>query len=189
MNKTIMLRGAYNIARLGGDAVRSRAPAGVPEPDRVGQERALGAALLGHSDPLDAWDLRGEVRRKLGGYRSQDRARRGEEAARDEAPDEDGTIQRLLGCRLSCYYCGCTMKVLYAKARDPAQWTLDRIDNARPHTVANTVLACMACNLRRRRQSAEAFKDVKQMRIVRAGIAEDPEAPSVDPMHAKSDME
>ena len=166
-NKTIRVTGAYNISKLGGTATRARAPRGAPDPDGSGQERALGAALLGHESEFAEWDVLGEIRRKLAGYRAQD-VSRGRPVAQDaEAPTVDQTVSRLLGCRCRCFYCQRPVKVLYSQARAPDQWTLDRIDNALSHTVANTVVACMACNLRRRRQSAEAFKAVRQMKIVR----------------------
>ena len=186
-SKTITVTGAYNIAKLGGKASRKRAPDGEKEPDFVGQKKALGAALLGHTGAFESWDVRGEIRRKLNGYRSQDASRGRTPAAGREARDDDGTIERLLACGLSCYYCRQRMKALYSKARDPLQWTLDRIDNTLAHTIDNTVIACMGCNLKRRRQSAEAFRDVKQMRVIRAERAEGHGSPSVSPMHVRDD--
>ncbi len=188
-SKTVTVTGAYNICKLGGDASRARAPDGCHEPREAGQERALGAALLRHVSEFDVWDVRGEIRRKLNGYRSQDVARGRAPAAGKEAPDEDGTIERLLGERLGCHYCRQRVKVLYRRARDPAQWTLDRLDNSLAHTVANTVIACMSCNLKRRRQSAEAYRTTKQMRVVRVESAEPPPSPCVDPMHVRRALE
>lgn len=186
-SKTITVTGAYNISKLGGKASRKRAPEGENEPDFAGQKKALGAALLGHTGTFESWDIRGEIKRKLSGYRSQDVARDRIPASVKESPDEDGTIERLLACDLACYYCRQRMKVLYSKSRDPLQWTLDRIDNALSHTIDNTVVACMACNLKRRRQSADAFRDVKQMRIVRVERAESPVRTCVSPMHVSND--
>lgn len=187
-DKTIRLTGAYNITKLGGTASRARAPPGVEDPDSSGQDRALGAALLGHECAHSEWDLRGEIRRKLASYRAQDVARGRAVAEGNQEPDVDGTITRLLGCGRRCYYCDKPTKVLYGKARAPNQWTLDRLDNTVGHTIKNTVIACMACNLRRRRQSAEAFKAVKQMRIVRTG-AEQVSPACVDKVHGDHAMD
>ncbi len=188
VDKTVTVTGSYNITKLGGSAVRARAPKDEREPNQAGQKRALGAALLGHTSTFEKWDVRGEIRRKLSGYRAQDVARRRTPASGDEAPDEEGTIEKLLASDLECYYCGRHMKVLYSKARDPLQWTLDRVDNTLSHTVRNTVVACMGCNLQRRRRSAEAFRDVKQMRIVRVDHADPVTTPSPRPMHANKTL-
>lgn len=187
-SRTIRVTGAYNISKLGGRATRSRAPPDEPDPDRSGQERALGAALLGHDSEFSHWNVRGEIRRKLSSYRAQDAARGRTIARGPDAPTVDQTVSSLLSCRLLCFYCQRPVKVMYSQARAPEQWTLDRIDNSLSHTVANTVIACMACNLRRRSQSAEAFKAVKQMRIVRTNgtdaHADTASGPCVSPMHA-----
>ena len=181
-DKTIRVTGAYNITKLGGSATRARAPPGAEDPDSAGQDRALGAALLGHESEFSRWNVRGEIRRKLAGYRAQDVARGRAPAAGDAAPGVEGTLARLLGSGRRCYYCEQPTKVLYGRARAPEQWTLDRLDNSVSHTVENTVVSCMACNLRRRRQSAEAFRAVRQMKIVRTG-AEQSSIACVPRMH------
>ena len=170
MKKTIELKGAYNKGQLGGDGRRARVKDAGEEPDANGQIAAVGAALLGHSNPYEKWDVRGEIKRKLQGYAAQDRARRGGDAS--DSIDVDATLTKLLSCKLKCYYCENPMKVLYSKARDSMQWTLDRLDNDAMHTPENTVMACMKCNLQRRRRRADAFRDTKQMKIVRKGLAE-----------------
>ena len=39
----------------------------------------------------------------------------------------------------------------------PRQWTLDRKDNTLGHSVENTVVSCLGCNLRRRSRDHESF--------------------------------
>ena len=48
------------------------------------------------------------------------------------------------------------------------QWTLDRIDNDQGHTYDNVVIACLECNLQRRRTNSDKFLFTKQMKIVRS---------------------
>ncbi len=50
------------------------------------------------------------------------------------------------------------------------QWTLDRINNDIGHNNGNLVVACLECNLKRRRTNKDAFMFTKNMVIVREGI-------------------
>ena len=56
---------------------------------------------------------------------------------------------------------------MYAAPRDPKQWTLDRIDNRLGHSCANTVVACLACNLQRGDRDQEQFKFGKSLKVKR----------------------
>jgi hypothetical protein len=67
-------------------------------------------------------------------------------------------LEKLEGSRLTCHYCGKEVKIVYHKVRDPKQWSLDRIDNDKCHSGENTVIACLYCNLKRRRMRSEVFK-------------------------------
>ena len=58
--------------------------------------------------------------------------------------------------------------LLYNDVREPNQWTLDRIDNSKPHNTDNVVIACLKCNLERRRRSDTKFLMSKQMRIIKS---------------------
>ena len=66
---------------------------------------------------------------------------------------------KLRDADMRCIYCGTSVSLLYTNRHDSTQWTLDRIDNTQPHTCANCVIACLACNLKRRTQRARAFLD------------------------------
>ena len=63
----------------------------------------------------------------------------------------------------------CVQKVflLYEVVRESNQWTLDRINNDIGHNSDNCVLACLKCNLKRRRTGADAFLFTKQLNIVK----------------------
>jgi hypothetical protein len=69
--------------------------------------------------------------------------------------------------QLSCYYCNEKVSLLYEIVRENKQWTLDRINNDIGHNSGNCVLACLSCNLKRRRIGADAFLFTKQLNIVK----------------------
>jgi hypothetical protein len=50
------------------------------------------------------------------------------------------------------------------------QWTLDRIDNDIGHNKKNLVIACLECNLKRKRTNKDKFMFTKNMKITREGI-------------------
>jgi hypothetical protein len=74
-------------------------------------------------------------------------------------------IEKLVSSKLKCYYCKEKIKILYKQVRDEHQWTLDRIDNNNGHTRDNTIIACLKCNLQRRRTNKNAFLFTKQLKI------------------------
>ena len=79
-------------------------------------------------------------------------------------------------CELKCYYCLSEMNVLYDISRESKQWTVDRIDNDLGHNLTNFYLACLECNLTRRRRSDDKFLFTKQMKLVKLpGETEDKE--------------
>jgi hypothetical protein len=49
--------------------------------------------------------------------------------------------------------------------RENKQWTLDRIDNNLGHNEDNVVIACLECNLKRRRTNQSKFLFTKQLKI------------------------
>ena len=59
------------------------------------------------------------------------------------------------------------MCILYEVSRELKQWTLDRIDNDKGHNNDNYHLACLDCNLKRRRQTDVKFLFTKQLKIVK----------------------
>ena len=103
MKKTVVVTGAYNVGKLGGDGVRKDARDAPDEPPFEGQLAAVGAALLGHASPHAGWDAGKAVLRKIQGYRAQDREKRGGLPPGDLTLD--GVLGSLLACKLACYYC------------------------------------------------------------------------------------
>jgi hypothetical protein len=79
-------------------------------------------------------------------------------------------IELLIDCELKCHYCACEIFLLYTFVRETKQWTLDRINNDIGHNKANLVVACLECNLKRRRTNKDAFMFTKNLKIIREGI-------------------
>jgi len=77
------------------------------------------------------------------------------------------TIVKLQESNLLCYYCKKEMLILYEIVRESLQWTLDRIDNSLGHNKDNVLISCLHCNLKRRKQSKDAFLFTKQLQIVK----------------------
>lgn len=97
-----------------------------------------------------------QIQQKLAGYVRQDE-RKGR-AAPEPPLTVAATLALLEAAAFRCTYCARDMPRVWSRPRDPAQWTLDRVDNARPHQIDNIVPSCMECNLRRRAQSHWAFR-------------------------------
>lgn len=104
------------------------------------------------------------ISKKLRGYRQQDR-----KYAIFSAPHfvTAAAVEKLLEGR-KCRYCAEGLLLEYP-ARHPKQWTLDRVDNSLGHNAGNVVACCLACNLKRRNQSAGKFLFTKQLRLVKLG--------------------
>lgn len=96
-----------------------------------------------------------EINKKISGYKQQDK-KKGihEEHAFIDLVD---VIEKLRECELRCHYCSKEMLVLYDMTRESRQWTVDRIDNDKGHNMGNYHLACLECNLKRRRTDDEKF--------------------------------
>ena len=68
---------------------------------------------------------------------------------------------------LKCRYCKKEINVLYDISREMTQWSVDRINNDLGHNIDNYHLACLECNLKRRRRSDENFLFTKQLHIIK----------------------
>lgn len=106
-----------------------------------------------------------EINRKISGYKQQDKLKK----LLDETNflTFDSIINKMIECQLKCKYCTNEMNVLYDISRETKQWSVDRIDNDLGHNINNFHLACLDCNLKRRRRSDEKFLFTKQLKIVK----------------------
>lgn len=76
-------------------------------------------------------------------------------------------IDKILDCELKCRYCNSEMFVLYDISREIKQWSVDRVNNDLGHNHDNFHLACLECNLKRRRRTDEKFLFTKQLSIIK----------------------
>ena len=81
----------------------------------------------------------------------------------------DETLDLLSSSGLRCHYCADEVYILYEKVRENKQWSLDRINNDIGHNSGNLVIACLECNLKRRRTNKDSFMFTKNMVICREG--------------------
>lgn len=109
-----------------------------------------------------------QITTKIQGYHAQD-VKKGL-LNTEEFVDIDTVMDYLKKCELNCFYCLNPTKVLYKHVREPCQWTLERIDNDFGHNKNNVVIACLSCNLKRRRMYHERFIFTKQLNIVKKDI-------------------
>ena len=82
----------------------------------------------------------------------------------------DQIIDLLNSSNMKCHYCACETYLLYEFVREMKQWSLDRINNDIGHNKGNLVIACLECNLKRRRTNKDAFFMTKNLTISREGL-------------------
>lgn len=82
----------------------------------------------------------------------------------------ESVLELLKECDLKCHYCSKEVYILYEIVREMSQWSLDRINNDIGHNQGNLLVACLECNLKRRRKNKDAFFFTKNLVITREGI-------------------
>ena len=105
----------------------------------------------------------GHIKKKLSSYKQQDILKK--KFNPDTFVSYEDTIGLIIQSKLQCHYCSCNIYVLYNYVREPKQWSLDRINNDIGHNTGNLVIACLECNLKRRRTNKDAFMFTKNMKI------------------------
>lgn len=105
-----------------------------------------------------------QINQKIAGYKNQDIIKTILDA--DNFIVFTDIVTRMNKCQLKCYYCKQEMVVLYDVSREMKQWSVDRIDNNKGHNKDNFHLACLECNLQRRKQSDDKFLFTKQLNII-----------------------
>lgn len=104
-----------------------------------------------------------ELHNKLNGYKSQD-VKKNKYSEELFIPLVD-VLSLFIECENKCFYCSALIHILYENAREPKQWTLERVDNEMGHNKGNVMIACLECNLRRGTMYHERFSFTKQLRI------------------------
>ncbi len=106
-----------------------------------------------------------QLKAKLYGYRNQDTIKK--IYSEENFITMKRTLQLLIECKCSCFYCNTNTKVLYEYVREPTQWSLERIDNSIGHNNDNVAIACLNCNLRRRTMNQERYVFTKQLILLK----------------------
>jgi len=106
-----------------------------------------------------------QINKKIYGYKQQDTIKK----MYDETSflTIKNVIKKLTECELKCYYCSNEILVIYDISREMKQWSIDRIDNDKGHNDDNFYIACLDCNLKRRRRSDDKFLFTKQLNIIK----------------------
>jgi hypothetical protein len=109
-----------------------------------------------------------EINKKISGYKQQDKIKK----FFDESKflTFDSVVSKMIECELKCRYCLKEINVLYDISREMTQWSVDRVDNNLGHNIGNFHLACLDCNLKRRRRTDDQFLFTKQLNIIKQDI-------------------
>ena len=106
-----------------------------------------------------------EINKKISSYKQQDINKK--MLDNEQFIDFNCVIYKMIECELKCRYCKCEMSILYDITREMKQWSVDRVDNDKGHNKDNFHLACLDCNLKRRRKTDEKFLFTKQLNIIK----------------------
>jgi hypothetical protein len=105
------------------------------------------------------------IKMKISSYKSQDMLKK--KYNEIEFITFNDVVELLIKCNLTCCYCSKNVYILYENVREINQWTLDRINNDIGHDKNNLLIACLDCNLKRRRINKDAFMFTKNMIITK----------------------
>jgi len=109
-----------------------------------------------------------QINKKITGYKQQDILKK--KLDNNKFITFEAVIEKMVECELKCRYCKECMNVLYDISREMKQWSVDRINNDLGHNIDNFHLACLDCNLKRRRRTDEKFLFTKQLNIVKQNV-------------------
>jgi hypothetical protein len=112
--------------------------------------------------------FKSHIKNKISSYKQQDILKK----KLDETffVNFEQVLELLKACELKCHYCSQEIFILYEIVRELKQWSLDRINNNIGHNNGNLVVACLECNLKRRRTNKDAFMFTKNLIITREGL-------------------
>ena len=110
-------------------------------------------------------DLRRRIDEKIASYLSQDKRRR--PALPAVSIPRDKLIAKLIDSNMTCYYCKCNLSYGGLNRYDKNQWSLDRIDNSKNHQLANCIIACLGCNLRRGRKAMDIHSQWREVKVIK----------------------
>jgi hypothetical protein len=118
-----------------------------------------------NANPKHIAMITSHIKHKISSYKQQD-ILKGKFLAKDFVSFKE-VIDLLNESNMKCHYCACETYLLYEVVRENKQWSLDRINNDIGHNRNNLLIACLECNLKRRRTNKDAFMFTKNLKIVR----------------------
>lgn len=65
-----------------------------------------------------------------------------------------------------CLYCANDLELCEFKAHERLQFTVDRIDNSKPHLISNCVICCAYCNIKRRNMDFLLFMELSEKKLI-----------------------
>jgi len=122
-------------------------------------------SILSNLDTQTNNDFNRELKKKYNAYKNQDKLKHKFDDEKHITYSQ--MVKKIHDSQLKCYYCNCPLLILFNKKRDGSQWTLERLDNNLGHYESNTCIACLKCNLKRRTDSHEYFKQGKQLQLIK----------------------
>ena len=105
------------------------------------------------------------LKSKISGYKHQDVTKK--MFNEEQFTTLSDVVHLLYDSKSQCCYCHSNVYILYELVRENKQWSLDRIDNNLGHNIGNLVIACLECNLKRRRTNKDSFMFTKNMKLVK----------------------
>lgn len=161
--KTLTIIGKNNIDKL--TKHKTKRIRRVAQKEIIGYEREklIIKSIIDNTDDEYKNILLTNLQNKINSYKQQDIKRSLYNP--DLLISLNETVLKLQTSNLLCHYCLKPVQLLYRIVREPSQWTLDRIDNNDCHSNDNTVIACLACNLKRRVTDKEKFEFTKRLVI------------------------
>ena len=106
-----------------------------------------------------------QINKKISSYKQQDIIK--QKLNIEKFITFQDVIHKMIECGLKCRYCICEMFVLYDISREMKQWSVDRVNNSEGHNQDNFHLACLECNLKRRKRTDEHYLFTKQLKLVK----------------------
>lgn len=103
-----------------------------------------------------------EINKKLNSYNHQDIQK---DFSNNQIINKEDLLEKLITSKLKCNFCNNEIKIFYKEVRDKKQWTLDRINNNKPHTIDNVHICCLECNIKRRNRNYDKFLLSKQLKL------------------------
>ena len=116
-----------------------------------------------NEETMYSYYISSEISKKISSYKQQDKKKH--KFNENTFINPEVTVEKMVECKLKCFYCKENVRLFYNSVRDEKQWTLERLDNSIGHTHDNTVIACLECNLQRRNKNSDHFKFAKQLII------------------------